>query len=248
MEGPLNLSNLEGMMLQMSQDHARLEVELEKVHKERKQKTEDHETITCQEQLLNRENSNIMKEIQKERLITDEFVIVETKLREEIFGTDSNYKRSKLYLLSRLKSQLQQLKIIKEHREQRINKVEHDIKSHRQSWDKFEQGLPMFQDMEKLKIVVVELEENLKKIYSTHGNVDQIKQEVDHIKETVAFQTLENDRDQEESVNKKKEKKILEKKKQRLTQEIRSLENRSAAKKKRITATIQEFEAELKST
>merc|ERR1711890_197349 len=100
--------------------------------------------------------------------------------------------------------------------------------------------------MEKYKTEVAELEEKLKEIYSTRGNADQIKQEVDHLKETVAFQTLENDRNQEESVNKKKEKQILEKKKQQLTLEIRGLENRSAAKKKRISTTIQALEAELR--
>merc|ERR1719242_2609811 len=110
--------------------------------------------------------------------------------------------------------------------------------------DHFEQNLPQMKELLQVKINIDALEKDFENLCGGKS-LEEIQLEVEHLKELISAQNSENDKIQEASVDKKKEKKNLEGKQKQLELEIRSLENRNAAKKKRLSNTIQELESKL---
>lgn len=240
----LGLENIDEMMVQISRDHSRLDAELNNVRAEIKLKDNDLLAINKQLELTERESNAILKRIRTEKEVADELYNKEVKMREEIFGTETDFKSSKLWNISGLRSELQQAKMRKEHSMKKVQCLDDDINMHRKQWEQFEAKLPIIQKLAETKCEVAALQRKLEEMYM-QGNIDEIKQEVEHLKETITFQNQENDRSQEESVNKKKEKKLLDNRKLQLSAEIRSLENRSAAKKKKLSKTIEDLTSQL---
>jgi len=240
----LGLENLEQMLAEISRDHSRLDAELSNVKAEIKLKDNDLLAINKEIEISKKESDKILKRFHEEKTLADELYNKEVKLREEIFGTETDFKSSKLYKISGLKSDLEQAKMKKDHSLQRIQNIEADIEMYRILGENSEKESPIVRTLQEAKHEVAELQRKLSEMYM-NGRIDDIQTEVNHLKETIGIKNMENDRNQEESVNKKKEKKQLEDRKQQLATEIRCLENRTAAKKKRLTNTIEELTAQL---
>jgi len=240
----LGLDNLDEMMVQISRDHSRLDAELSNIRDDIKSKEANLQTILKEMEITRKEKDKVLKRIHEEKRIAEELNQREVKLRENMFGTDTEFTSSKLFKVSGLRSDLQQAKMKKDHSHKRIQNIENDIDVYMKKWDAFENESPLIKRLEESKYEVEELQRKLDDIY-LKGKVEDIQKKVNELKEAIKFQNIQNDKYQEESVSKKNLKKQLENQKQQLTTEIRCLENRAAAKKKLLSNTIADLTAQL---
>jgi len=239
-----NVTKFDGLLEQIEQDHARLDAELEKEKKDLKHNEEELQVLNKEIEKAKTETTTTVSKIRFASMTTDELIDKEEKLREQIFGTDENKEQCKLYQLTKMKLEVSDLKARKDHGERRLMRLNENEEMQIRLSDHFEQNLPQVKELLEVKVDVDALEKDFENLCAGKS-LEEIQQEVEHLKELISAQKSENDKIQETSVNKKKEKKMLEGKQKQVELEIRSLENRNAAKKKRLTNTIQELESKL---